>query len=91
MVEKQKEKYGWEFLFLGANIDAIAEAERFGIKANRAVNYECDEEGTAINFKVLSKAVSRVIEYSYDDCEEMLDDSWKEEIEEDYKKRHKKA
>ena len=90
MVEKQKEKYGWEFLFLGANIDAIAEAERFGIKANRAVNYECDEEGTAINFKVLSKAVSRVIEYSYDDCEEMLDDSWKEEIEEDYKKRHKK-
>ena len=91
MVEKQKEKYGWEFLFLGANIDAIAEAERFGIKADRAVNYECDEEGTAINFKVLSKAVSRVIEYSYDDCEEMLDDSWKEEIEEDYKKRHKKA
>ena len=91
MVEKQKEKYGWEFLFLGANIDAIAEAERFGIKANRAVNYECDEEGTAINFKVLSKAVSRVIEYSYDDCEEMLDASWKEEIEEDYKKRHKKA
>ena len=91
MVEKQKEKYGWEFLFLGANIDAIAEAERFGIKANRAVNYECDEEGTAINFKVLSKAVSRVIEYSYDDCEEMLDDSWKEEIEEDYIKRHKKA
>ena len=89
MVEKQKEKYGWEFLFLGANIDAIAEAERFGIKANRAVNYECDEEGTAINFKVLSKAVSRVIEYSYDDCEEMLDDSWKEEIEEDYKKRHR--
>ena len=63
MVEKQKEKYGWEFLFLGANIDAIAEAERFGIKADRAVNYECDEEGTAINFKVLSKAVSRVIEY----------------------------
>lgn len=91
MVEKQKEKYGWEFLFLGANIDAIAEAERFGIKADRAVNYECDEEGTAINFKVLSKAVSRVIEYSYDDCEEMLDASWKEEIEEDYKKRHKKA
>ena len=91
MVEKQKEKYGWEFLFLGANIDAIAEAERFGIKADRAVNYECDEEGTAINFKVLSKAVSRVIEYSYDDCEEMLDASWKEEIEENYKKRHKKA
>ena len=91
MVEKQKEKYGWEFLFLGANIDAIAEAERFGINADRAVNYECDEEGTAINFKVLSKAVSRVIEYSYDDCEEMLDASWKEEIEEDYKKRHKKA
>ncbi len=60
MVERQKEKYGWEFLFLGANIDAITEAERFGIKADRAVNYHCDKKGTEINYKVLNKAVSRV-------------------------------
>ena len=60
MVERQKEKYGWEFLFLGANIDAIEVAGRFGIGADRAVNYECDAVGTAVNYKVLSKAVSQV-------------------------------
>ena len=46
MIERQKKKYGWEFLFLGANIDAIQEAGRFGIDASHAVNYECDSEGT---------------------------------------------
>lgn len=60
MVERQKSKYGWEFLFLGANIDAIEVAGRFGIGADRAVNYECDSIGTEVNYKVLSKAVSRV-------------------------------
>lgn len=60
MVERQKEKYGWEFLFLGANIDAIDVAGRFGIKADRAVNYECDSRGTEVNYRALSKAVSRV-------------------------------
>ena len=60
LVEQQKEKYGWEFLFLGANIDAIAEADKFGINADRAVNYHCDKEGTAVNYNSLSKAVSRV-------------------------------
>lgn len=60
MVEKEKEKYGWEFLFLGANIDAIEVAGRFGIGADRAVNYECDREGTALNYKVLSETVSAV-------------------------------
>ena len=42
MVEKEKEKYGWEFLFLGANIDAVSVAGRFGIGADRAIDYECD-------------------------------------------------
>lgn len=60
MVERQKEKYGWEFLFLGANIDAIEVAGRFGIAANRAVNYECDRAGTALNFQALSATVSAV-------------------------------
>lgn len=60
MVERQKEKYGWEFLFLGANIDAIEVAGKFGIGADRALNYNCDKEGTALNFDVLSKTVAMV-------------------------------
>ena len=90
MVERQKEKYGWEFLFLGANIDAIGEASRFGIKADRAVNYNCDSEGTAVNFKVLSEAVTRVRACAAP-CE--MDSAlvgWDEDIREDYKRRHKK-
>ncbi len=60
MVEKEKTKYGWEFLFLGANIDAIDVASRFGIDADRAINYECDRVGTALNYTVLSNVVSSV-------------------------------
>ena len=59
MIERQKEKYRWEFLFAGANIDAVEEASRFGIHASRAANYVHDSEGTALNYDVLSKAVSR--------------------------------
>ena len=51
MIERQKERYGWEFLFLGANIDAAKEAARFGIGADRSVNYKCDEAGTALNYE----------------------------------------
>lgn len=57
LVEKQKEKHGWEFMFLGANIDAIEVAGRFGIGSDRAFNYECDSEGTAINFEAISNSV----------------------------------
>ena len=57
MVERQKEKYGWEFLFLGANIDAIETAGRFGITADRAANYHSDRKGTALNYEVLADAV----------------------------------
>lgn len=89
MVERQKEKFGWEFLFLGANIDAIAEAGRFGIKADRAVNFECDEEGTAINFQVLSETVRKVRQCSASEMNTVLAPSWKKDIEADYKKRHK--
>ena len=90
MVERQKEKYRWEFLFLGANIDAIEVAGRFGIDADRAVNYECDSEGTAVNYRALSKAVSRVREAEC--CASVaLGVDWKEEIETDYKKRHRKS
>ena len=89
MVERQKTKYGWEFLFLGANIDAIEVAGRFGIEAERAVNYECDSEGTAVNYKVLSEAVTRVREAKC--CASVaLTADWKDELEKDYKRRHGK-
>lgn len=91
MVERQRDKYGWEFLFLGANIDAIEVAGRFGVQANRAVNYECDSEGTQLNYEVLSKAVSRVrtcaaptAAMAFDECGD-----WAEEIRADYSKRHR--
>ena len=89
MVERQKKKYGWEFLFLGANIDAIEEAGRFGIKPERAVNYECDEIGTAVNYRALNKAVSRVRNCAANEIDKALAADWKEEIEADYSKRHR--
>ena len=90
MVEQQKEA-GWEFLFLGANIDAVEVAGRFGVAANRAVRYECDAVGTALNFKAMASVVSGVRRSKSAkemseilDCEETLG-----EIREDYKKRGK--
>ncbi len=58
MIEEQKQKYGWEFVFLGANIDAVETAGRFGICANRAVDYVPDGAGTELNFRMMSKAVA---------------------------------
>lgn len=86
MVERQKEMFGWEFLFLGANIDAIAEAGRFGIQANRAVNYHCDSEGTAVYYAALSRAVSSVRECETQ-CVEAALEGWDKAIRQDYKKR----
>lgn len=60
MVERQKKMHGWEFLFLGANIDAIEVAGRFGIQPSRAVEYECDSEGTQLNYQVLNETVSKM-------------------------------
>ena len=59
MVEKKKEKKGWEFIFMGANIDAIDVANRFGVDKSRAVRYENDQIGTAVNYSVMSDIVSR--------------------------------
>lgn len=90
MVEKQQKKYGWEFLFLGANIDAIQAAGNIGIKASRAVNYNCDERGTKLNFRMLEKTVGMVRGCSAPMMAQALDSgAWKEEIEEDYAARHK--
>lgn len=89
MVEKQKEA-GWEFLFLGANIDAVTTAGRFGIGADRAMNYECDSEGTAVNFKALGAAISAVrkSKNAREAGERM--EACCAPIREDYEKRHKK-
>ena len=81
MIGRQKEKYGWEFLFLGANIDAVETAARFGINEDRAVDYKCDAEGTALNFEVLSDAVCSVR------AARPLGRSWKSRIEDDMKNR----
>lgn len=91
MVEHQKAKYHWEFIFLGANIDAIEVAGRFGVSASHAVRYECDSVGTALNFNVMSKMISSVRECgSAYAMEELLDNAdMLSEINEDYKKRHK--
>ncbi len=91
MVEKKKRKHHWEFVFLGANIDAIAVANKFGVAANRAVRYECDSMGTKLNFDVMSKMVScarscgsaAMMEEAFD-ADEML-----APIQEDYRNRHK--
>lgn len=87
MVENQKKKFGWEFLFLGANIDAIAEAARFGINADRAVNYRCDSEGTAVNYSTLSKTISKVRQCA--DAYRMSEalEGWDDEIRVDYDER----
>ena len=58
LVKKQQEKYGWEFIFLGANIDAISEAGKLGICADRAVQYECDEVGTSLNYECLCSTIA---------------------------------
>ena len=58
MIQRQKERYGWEFIFLGANIDAMETAGRFGIDADRAVDYVPDGEGTELNYRMMSETVA---------------------------------
>ena len=84
LIETQKEKYGWEFLFLGANIDAIETASAIGISAERAVNYNSDSVGTQLNYKSLNNAVSEVR------SGKELKKEWKADIEADYQQRNKK-
>ena len=74
MVKKNTKKYGWEFLFLGANIDAPATARRYGIGADRAADYHGDGQGTRLNYKVISRALSDVR------ASRPLTGAWKKEI-----------
>lgn len=81
MIERQKDKYGWEFLFLGANIDAVETASRFGIGADRAANYHNDARGQELNYMDVSDAISSIRAHA------PLMENWKERINEDYKNR----
>ncbi len=89
MVEREKKEYGWEFLFLGANIDAIEVAGRFGVSANRAINYVSDGEGTELNYRVIAQTVSAVRKSK--NRKEMSEamEACCAPIREDYEKRHK--
>lgn len=85
LVERQKEKFGWEFIFLGANIDAVATAAKFGIHADRAANYHADGEGTELNYMAVSEAVSNFR------SKNAISADWKANVEADYKRRGGKA
>lgn len=81
MIERQKKKYGWEFLFIGANIDAVETAANFGISRDRAVNYHADETGTDIVYETVSMAVENVRE------NRTLQADWCAKIDDDFKNR----
>lgn len=74
MISEKQDEYGWEFLFLGANIDAVSEAGKLGIKADHAVRYVCDSFGTILNFQTLGNAICKI----RNGC--ALDEDWAEEI-----------
>ena len=81
LIQRQKARYGWEFLFLGANIDAAKEAARFGISADRAANYHADRRGTNVIYETVSETVCSFR------ASRPLDADWKRRIEEDFEKR----
>ena len=83
MIQRQQEKYGWEFLFLGANIDAAREAARFGIRADRAANYHADSVGTEVVYEAVNEAVCQVRRTA------PMNNSWRQRIDEDFKRRRK--
>lgn len=81
MIEHQKAEYGWEFLFIGANIDAVETAAKFGIDRNRAVNYTADSEGTQLLYETLSAPICAMR------ADKKISDDWGLSIEEDHKNR----
>jgi len=83
MVEHQKKKYHWEFIFMGANMDAIDVANNFGIDANRAVNFHSDMQGTNLNYQAMNKVMSDFRTH------DSIQDDWKKEVDEDFVKRGK--
>lgn len=81
MITRQQEKYGWEFLFLGANIDAVETARMYGIKENRAVRFHNDKKGVKLNYQVVEEAICSLRTYG------TVSDSWADQIEKDYEGR----
>lgn len=81
LIGQQKERYGWEFIFLGANMDAIATAVSVGIDADRAVNYKADSRGTQLNYAVMNDVVSEFR------ASKKISKNWKEQIEKDVRNR----
>ncbi len=81
MIEHEKEKYGWEFLFIGANIDAVETASRFGIAEDRAVNYHADSQGTSVVYDTVADTVCCMR------ASLPIDDDWSKEINEDFENR----
>lgn len=81
MITRQKEQYGWEFLFLGANIDAAREAARFGISADRAADYHADSTGTQVAYQAVCATVCNFR------ASQPMTTSWKSKIQEDFEKR----
>ncbi len=83
MVDKQRERYNWEFVFLGANMDAVETASSFGIDKDRAATYKADSQGTKLNYDVVSELLVEIR------MDREIDENWKKRIEEDYEKRGK--
>jgi uncharacterized protein YegL len=83
MIQRKKEKYGWEFLFLGANIDAAREAARFGIAEDHAANYHADRKGTAVIYEAMNEVVGNVR------ASRPMNADWKRQVEEDFRCRRK--
>ncbi len=81
MIARQKERYDWEFLFLGANIDAAKEAARFGISEDRAANYHADRQGTAVIYEAMNDAVCCVR------ASQPMSADWKQRVDKDYRSR----
>lgn len=84
MIGQQKSKHSWEFIFLGANMDAVAVAGHFGIKQSRAQSFHNDSEGIALNYTVLSKTIA---EYRAAPQAAAIDENWSEEIQADFEER----
>ena len=84
MIKDKKKEFGWEFIFLGANIDAVSAAESIGISKDRATNYNSDSEGTKLNYEVINRTVSSLRTKHH------IEDNWKDKIEEDFKERGRK-
>lgn len=77
-IDRASEEYGWEFLFMGANIDSFAEASRMGIRQDRAAHYRADSSGTRINFKAMNRAMDDLR------TNREINANWKEDIEDEY-------